>query len=399
MKKIVIIGGGYGGLRALEHLSKHKGFHITLIDQNPYHYMQTETYGYIAGRFEISDIALDLDTFVKGIGREITFVRDEVCSIDTHSKEVHCTVHRVPYDYLVIAVGAKTHFFSFIEGASEYTHGVKTIQRAFEFRQSFEKQLYQKLEHTNGDTGSHFHIAIAGAGLSGVEIAAEMGYALQRYRKIFSFKSADINISLIDAAPSILPGMDPYIIKKTKARLKKLNVKIYENTFISRINPNSIIFKDGRDLTFDYVIFTAGIKGADLVRNINTEKNHLDQIIPDEKLRLKGYREIFAIGDCTQIQDADGQILPPTAQVAEKSAEYIAHAIVKLDRGETVEPFHAKVDGVFIALGGKYALGILFDRIKVSGYFAYILKKIITRLYRFGLELKINAGYEKRSIE
>ena len=294
MKKVVIIGGGYGGLRALEHLCKHEHFHITLIDKNPYHYMQTETYGYIAGRFEISDIALDIETFVEGLRENIFFLQDEALGIDKEAKEVLCAGTKVPYDYLIIAVGAQTHFFSFIDGAEEYTHGVKSIQRAFEFRQSFEKQLYSKLEHECLECPRHFHIAIAGAGLSGVEIAAEMGYVLQRYRKIFAFKSANITISLIDAASTILPGMDPFLINKTQKRLNELGVKIYENTFISKINEKSILLKDGRELPFDYVIFTAGIVGSEMIKQLDTQKNRIGQIIPDEMLRLQGSEDIFA---------------------------------------------------------------------------------------------------------
>lgn len=398
MKKVVIIGGGYGGLRALEHLYKNKHLHITLIDKNPYHYMQTETYGYIAGRFEISDIALDIETFVEGLRENIYFVQDEAFDIDQNTKEVVCANSRVSYDYLIIAVGAQTHFFSFIEGAQEHTHGVKSIQRAFEFRQSFEKQLYSKLQHDCIHCPKHFHVAIAGAGLSGVEIAAEMGYVLQHYRKIFALKSANITISLIDAAHTILPGMDPYLIEKTQKRLNELGVKIYENTFISKINEKSILLKDGRELPFDYVIFTAGIVAADMIKSLDTQKNNVGQIIPDEMLRLQGSEDIFVVGDCAQIKDAHGEILPPTAQIAEKSAEYVAKSIVRLESYRKLKPFDATVDGVFIALGGKYALGILFGKIRMSGYIAYLAKKVITRLYRFGLELKVNAGYKKRTI-
>lgn len=397
MKKILIIGAGYGGLRALEHLAKNPAFSITLIDKNPYHYMQTESYGYIAGRFDISDIAIDLASFVDGFSDNVTFIKDKALHIYKEKKTLKLENQTLHYDYAIIAVGAQTNFFSFIEGAKEHTHGVKNIQRAFEFRQAFEKRLYLKLEDKKLNRDGDLHIAVAGAGLSGVEIAAEMAHTLKRYHKILSKESIELKISLIDAAPTILPGMDNYIIEKTKKRLKNLGVKIFTEAFIQQIDSRKITYKDGTSLAFDFIIYTAGIKASLFVENIPCAKNRQEQIITDEFLRLPHYENVFVVGDCAQIKDASGTLLPPTAQIAEKSAEYVAKSIINCECKETCQPFDAKVDGVFVALGGEYAVGVLYKHIKVSGYLAYILKKALTRFYRFGLEIKVNVGYKKRA--
>ncbi len=396
MKKILIIGAGYGGLRALEHLAKNPAFQITLIDKNPYHYMQTEAYGYIAGHFDISDIAIDLSSFVDGFDDNVTFIKDEALHIDKEKKVLKLESQELHYDYAIIAVGAQTNFFSFIEGAKEHTHGVKNIQRAFEFRQAFEKRLYLKLEDKKLNRDGDLHIAIAGAGLSGVEIAAEMAYTLKRYHKILSKKSIELKISLIDAAPTILPGMDSYIVKKTEKRLADLGVKIYTNAFIQKIDSRKILYKDGSSLAFDFIIYTAGIKASLFAENLACERNRQEQIIPDAFLKLQHAEDIYVIGDCAEIKDASGTLLPPTAQIAEKSAEYVAKSILQCECNETCKPFDAKVDGVFVALGGDYAVGLLYKYIKVEGYLAYILKKVLTRFYRFGLEIKVNVGYKKR---
>ena len=396
MKKIVIVGAGYAGLRALEHLAKNPSFQITLVDKNPYHYMQTEAYGYIAGRFDFSDIAIDLDSFVKGFGENVSFVKEKALTIDRTKNLLSLEHQTLHFDYAIISVGAQTNFFSFIKGAKEHTHGVKNIQRAFEFRQAFEKRLYLKLEENKLNRDGDLHIAIAGAGLSGVEIAAEMAHTLKRYEKILSQKSMKLTIALIDAAESILPGMEPYIIQKTQQRLEALGVHIYTSAFIEKIEERSIHFQDGSHLAFDFIIYTAGIKASGFIDAIETEKNRIGQIIPDAYLRLKGSENIFAIGDCCEIKDATSSLLPPTAQIAEKSAQYVSAAILQYECHEKVAPFDAKVDGVFVALGGEYAIGILYQKIKVEGYLAYLLKKLLTRFYRFGLEIKVNAAYKKR---
>ena len=360
--------------------------------------MQTEVYGYIAGRFDMSDIAVDLESFTRGLGDQITFVQENVTQIDAANKTIITETGSYHYDYAILAVGAQTNFFTFIEGLKEHTHGIKDIQRAFAFRQAFEKRLADKLQNKTFKRAGDLHIAIAGAGLSGVEIAAEMAHTLKRYEKILARCSRRLKISLIDAAPTILPGMHPYIIDKARKRLHELGIELYTDAFISQIGERNITFKDGTKLDFDFIIFTAGIKAADLTATLDTEKNRIGQIIPDAHLMVKNYPDLFTVGDCTEIKDNKGNILPPTAQTAEKSAAYVATYIEQKERGKTPAPFSAKIDGVFIALGGTYALGILYNTIKVEGYLAYLLKKAITRFYRLGLELKVNAGYKKRDL-
>ncbi len=396
MKKVIILGAGYGGLRAMESLANNPAFSITLIDQHPYHYMQTEAYGYIAGRFDISDIAIDLQSFCDGFAQDITFLQTKAVDIDTEKKELILENKTLTYDYLIVSVGAQTNFFSFIKGAQEHSHGVKNIQRAFEFRQAFEKRLYHKLENHKLNRDGDLHIAIAGAGLSGVEIAAEMAYTLKRYKKILSKNSLTLTISLIDAAPTILPGMEDFIIQKTKKRLKELGVQIYTETFIKEVKSRDILFSDDTQMPFDFLIYTAGIKASDFIEKLPGEKNKIGQIIPDDYLRIKEHEDIFVIGDCVQLQNQDKEMLPPTAQMAERSASYVAKQIIHRESNHPLIPFDCHIDGVFVALGGKYAVGMLYKKVKLSGYIAYIMKKVLTRLYRFGLELKVNVGYKSR---
>jgi NADH dehydrogenase len=395
MKNVVVVGAGYGGLRAVEHLSKAKKFAITLIDQHAYHYMQTETYGYIAGRFDIADIALDLRTFTQGLKSQVNFIQDTAIDIDKQNQQLICENHQVLYDYIIIAVGAETHFFSFIPGAREYTHGVKSIERAFAFRQAFEKQLYTKLQHKEYEPKEHLHVAIAGAGLSGVEIAAEMAYALKHYRKIFAQNSIDITISLVDVAETILPGMDGYIIEQTQKRLEELGVRIFVKSRISEICQTYIRCEHGTQLPYDFVIFTAGIKGVAFTKSLKNKQNWMAQLIPNEYLQLD-YENVYAIGDCAQIKDQYNAIMPPTAQIAEKSAQYVVQNIMKQEKNQTLSKFNTKIDGVFVALGGHYAVGTLFGKLKLKGFLAYLVKKFITRSYRLGLEFKVNSGYKKR---
>ncbi len=396
MKKVLVIGGGYGGLRAIETLYKYEDIVITLIDKNPYHYLQTEAYGYIAGRFDVHEVAIDLKNWCDGFKERVTFIPKEATSINFEEKSVDVEGEALSYDYLVIATGAKTNFFSFIPGLRDHSYGVKNLQRAYNFRAEFEKLIYKKLRHEEDDTEGELNIAIGGAGLSGVEVAAEMAYVLESYSKTIGDTAKEIQIYLIDASESILPGMGRYSVEKTKKRLESLGVKILTGTFISSVDASHIYFKSGEKLPYNFMIFTGGIKAAPLNETIENEKNSIDQLIPSSELNIHGRKEVFAIGDCVEIKDSEGRVLPPTAQIAEKSAEYVAKTIRQRIDGVEAQPFDANVSGIFIALGGKYAVGEMFTYIKVKGYMAYLLKKAITYAYYLGLRLRINTGFKNR---
>ncbi len=396
-KQIIVIGGGYGGLRAIEHLAGDNRFRITLIDYRPYHYLQTEAYGYIAGRFDIHDITIDLANWCDGFSPKIRFVQTRALGYDTANNTVTTEAGSFFYDYLVIAVGARTNFFSFIGGLREHSYGVKNLQRAFAFRQMFETLIYDKVEETRTPEASPLHIAIGGAGLSGVEIAAEMAEVIHRHHRTLGANAEKIRIRLIDAAETILPGMHPYIITRTQRRLEALGIEIMTRAFIDRVDDGAIHLKDGKVLPYRYMIFTGGIEANVLDSDRPAPTNRLRQLQPDAYLNLAGTDNAFAVGDCAELKDVTGRPLPPTAQTAEKSAEYVARSIRMRSEGKIPKPFHARVDGMFVALGGRYAVGELFGIIRVKGYTGYLLKKAITKGYYLGLKLRINTGYKKRS--
>ncbi len=396
MKKVLVIGGGYGGLRAIETLSKYQDIAITLIDKNPYHYLQTEAYGYIAGQFDMHDVAIDLQNWCEGFKERVAFIHKEATSINFEQKSVHLNGTDLFYDYLIIAIGAKTNFFSFIEGLRENSYGVKNLERAHNFRIKFETLIYKKLQHEDSSSEGELNIAVGGAGLSGVEVAAEMAYVIDTYSKTIGDTAKEIHIYLIDACDTILPGMGQYSIDHTKNRLEALGVKILTGTFINTVDATHIHFKNGEKLPYSFMIFTGGIKASSLNDTIENEKNSINQLIVSPELNVQGQKDVFAIGDCVEIKDTQGNILPPTAQIAEKSAEYVAKTIRQRIDGIESQAFDASVSGVFIALGGKYAVGEMFHYIKVKGYIAYLLKKAITYAYYLGLRLRINTGFKKR---
>jgi len=393
--KIVIIGAGYGGLRAIEKLVKKDEVSITLIDENPYHYMQTEAYGYIAGKYDICDITVDIRSWCDGFKKKIEFINEKATNILPLEQKVITDSQEIIYDKLIIATGAKTNFPTFIEGLKENTFGVKVLDRAYELKSKFEDIIYKKIRHS--DNNAKFNIIIGGAGLSGVEIAADMAYISKKFTKSTGITYSNITIHLVEAYDSILNGMDSYIIENTMKRLENLGVNVMTNSFIQKVESNYIQLKNGDIIDFDFMIFTGGIKAVGVNNILEVEKNRLNQFIVNEYLNIETFDNVFAIGDCAQVKDKNGNILPPTSQIAEQCAANVAQNIInKIDGFEPVA-YEGHIDGMFVALGGNYAVGTMFKYIKVKGYIAFLLKKIITSAYHYGLKLRMNNSFQNRT--
>ena len=174
-KQLIIIGGGYGGIRAMQGLSSVKELDIVLIDQNPYHYLQTEAYALIANEVTLTDVTVDLVALCKRY-KNTRYKKAAIRDIDLISKKLKSDDEELSFDYLIIATGSCTNFPDSIAGLEQYSHGVKTLKRAFEFKQQFEQQLYERMQSEEDLFCKAFNVVIGGAGLSGVEIAAEMGH-------------------------------------------------------------------------------------------------------------------------------------------------------------------------------------------------------------------------------
>lgn len=389
---VVVIGGGYGGIRAIEHLANNSHITITLIDKNPYHYMQAEVYDFIANKVDMSQVMIDLPSLCKSFGL-VEFICEEVSGIDTLSSTVSTPTQNIRYDYLIIATGSRTYFPEFIKGLREHTHGVKSIPSALDFKQQFERALLNRIEaQTQGCDVEPFNIVIGGAGLSGVEIAAEMAAYANHFYQNGNFGCRGVDVYLIDAYESVLFGMDPFLIESAYARLIKLGVHVWHNNRISEVRKNEILLDNGKTLDFEFMIFTGGIAASSITRYLGFETNTKGHLIVDEHLNIPSHGNIYAIGDITQALDENGKFIPPTAQLAERGAEHAAANIIRSLKGKEKRPFRFKNQGVMIALGGEYGAGLLPGGIKVKGYIAYLIKKAIFWLYTAPLRRRSAIG-------
>jgi len=396
-QRVVIIGGGYAGVKALQSLASSNLCDIILIDQHPYHYLQTEVYELIANECSMTRVTIDLVALSLSYGEHVTFIKDTVREIDFVNKCASGQNSCHPYDYLLLCTGSRTAFHSSTEGLREHSHGVKTLPSALSFKHQFEQRLYARMESEGGWCSEPFNVVIGGGGLSGVEIAAEMAHYIRVFHKDNTLTCDNIHIFLVIPHEGVLEGMESYLIEKATRRLRELGVKIINHSRITSVEEHTLILNNVEAVCFDFMIFTGGIIASTLTSTIDSPKNKKSQLMVDEYLRVPNHDGVFAAGDIAEIRGCDGNLLPPTAQIAEQSGTLAARNILALITGGEMHRSKIRMEGMMVALGGNYAAISLLGWIRISGFMGYLVKTVIMRGYRYLLHRQCTKGMEKLS--
>ncbi|MDD4854991.1 MAG: FAD-dependent oxidoreductase [Sulfuricurvum sp.] len=394
-KRVIIVGGGYAGVQALKVLADSGLCDVVLIDQHPYHYLQTETYELIANECSMTRVTIDLVALCLSYGEHVTYIKDTVRGIDFESKCIsgENTCHL--YDYALLCAGSRTAYNGSITGLREYSHGVKTLPSALAFKQQFEQRLYRRMESEGGWCSEPFNVVIGGGGLSGVEIAAEMAHYIRIFHEDNTLTCDNIHIFLVIPHERVLEGMEEYLITKATKRLLKLGVKIINHSRITSVEEHALTVNGTNKICFDFMIFTGGIVASTFTGRLEVEKNKKSQLIVDKFLRIPLYDCIFAAGDIAELRDLTGKLLPPTAQLAEQSGMCAANNILALLQGRAMKVSNIQMQGTMIALGGNYASVSLLGWIKISGGIGHVIRTIIMRSYRYRLHIQCAKGVNK----
>lgn len=390
--KILVVGGGYAGLRAIEKLAKNPHNEITLFDKHSYHFMQTDVYDLIANEEDFAQVSVDLFTFCLGFNDNVSFIKEEVTQVHFSQKKVITQTQRYAYDYLIIAVGARTKFVESVKGLRTHAHGIKVLHRAMYFKQKFEMALYKKVQ-LSGTTCHPMNIVVAGGGLSGVEIAAQMASFAKEFYHKNNFMCRQLNIVLVNSSERILKGLDTLLVQKSEKKLEKLGVKIRNSTKVTQITEDSVTLSSGEELPIDFMVFAGGIEPNALVQELGIQKNEHGYIVTNEYLQTPEHPDVFAIGDCTTIYNNE-KVVAPTADVAEQMAEHCAKNIENILHNRELQAHSIKSRGLLIALGRRYAVGNVFG-FYIGGYFAFIMKKFIEKMYFRSLDKRSNLGCKK----
>jgi NADH:ubiquinone reductase (H+-translocating) len=352
MKNLVILGGGYGGMRILQRLLPNdlpEDVTITLIDRVPYHCLKTEYYALAAGTISDQHVRVCFPEHprLKLKYAEITEIQLEKQQVCLQNGE------NVHYDELIIGLGCEDKYHN-VPGAKEYTYSIQSIEKA--------RDTYQRLN--NLPAGST--VGIVGAGLSGVELASELNES-----------RSDLNIKLFDRSNYILSAFPERLSIYVANWFDTNSVEIINNANITRVEEGTLYNHDEPN-SVDAVVWTAGIQANKLVRALPIEKDNMGRAIITPRHHLPEYENVFVLGDCASLPHA------PSAQLAEGQAEQIAEVMVKRWKGEEPpESFPTiKLKGILGSLGKKHGFGMIGER-AITGRVARILKSGILWVYKY----------------
>jgi NADH dehydrogenase len=353
-KRIVIVGGGFGGLHLVRHLEKRlrRGeADVTLVDRSNFSLFTPLLYQVATGELPPHAVAYPLRVPLAGAG--FRFLRTEVEAIDVEKKTVRTADGELAYDHVVITPGSVTNDFG-IPGVTEHALSLKWLEdgRAVRHRilSTFEDAALVEDAPRRRELLS---FAIVGAGPVGVELAASMRDLMDNTLRGI-YPSIDVrhepSITLIDGADRVVPSMDPRLSAIARRRLEQLGVRIMLKTLVSEVGERSLRTKDGTTLTANTVIWAGGVKPNPIVTASELPRAKDGRIVVDTSFRAGGRDDVLALGDAAYFEQG-GKPLPMLAQVAVLQAPAAATNIARLVRGEPTQPYVYKRKGDLVALG------------------------------------------------
>lgn len=376
-KRVVIVGGGLGGLDLAFKLVD-GDYQVVLVDKNNYHQFPPLIYQVASGGLEPSSISFPFRRLFQG-HKDFFFRMAEVESVDTAKKTILTTVGEIEYDYLVIAAGATTNFFG-NKDIQATTLPMKSVSEAMRLRNTILRNLEKALtEEDPTRKQALMNIVVVGGGASGVEIAgavAEMKNIIARDYP--DLDSSQMHIYLVNASDRLLSAMDPMSSKRAEADLKELHVHIRQPQFATEYKDGILKTSAGLEIPTQTVIWVSGIC-ANKIEGFPAESiGHAGRFLTDRFCRVKGLKDVYAIGDISLIEGDEEYPLghPQLAQVAMQQAKTVAKNLKAIAKGEEPKPFKYKNLGVMATIGRNHAVAEIAGK-KFGGFPAWALWLIV----------------------
>lgn len=400
-KKIVILGGGFGGLYTARELEKKLGadpdVEITLVNRENFFLFTPMLHEVAASDLDPADI---LNPIRKLLKRARIFVGN-VEAIDLDSKKVKVShgegqhPHELAYDQLVIALGSVSNFFS-LPGVKEHALTMKSLNDAVTLRSRLIEQLDEAdFECCPAMRDWLMTIVVAGGGFAGVETVAGVNDFLREAVKYYrNLKEEMIRVVLIEHGPAVLPELDVSLGVYAAEKLSRRGVEIRLQTAVTSMSERAVTLSDGRSINTRTLIWTAGTAPNPLLAALACSKEK-GKLIVDENLEIPGRRGVWALGDCAAIRDRQsGKLYPPTAQHALRQGKVVAHNVIAAVRGAAKKPFVFSTIGQLAAIGRRTGVAHILG-VNFSGYIAWWMWRTIylCKLPRLEKKVRVALGW------
>ena len=379
--KIVILGGGFGGLTAARALTKIAD--VTVVDRHNFQTFLPLLYQVSTAGLAADHVAYPIRGALRKTGAK--FRMASPISIDHKNKQVKLDSSEVlDFDHLIIALGSTTADFG-IPGVNEFALGMKTVHEALTIRAEVMRR-FEDLCRFEDET--RFSISVVGGGPTGVEMAGAMAELVRGPLKSDQANAAaHIDVRLIEAGDRLLPPFSPSLSARTKKDLEKLGVKVLLNTAVKELEHRKIILKDGSSLASEITIWAAGVKGSPAMTQLNLPLVG-NRISVDQTLQVKNYPNIWALGDIAGAVGKNGKPLPMVAAVAIQQGKFIAKQMQRLIKGKPLQEFSYLDKGSMATIGRNKAV-VEVKGIKLAGTIAWLAWLWLHLFYLLGGRNKI----------
>jgi NADH:ubiquinone reductase (H+-translocating) len=386
-KRVVIIGMGFGGIRAARVLAG-KGFDVVLVDRNNYHLFQPLLYQVATAALEQESIAYS----VRAMARSwpgTRFQLAEVAGIDCAAREIQTDTGVIRYDYLVIGAGSVTNFFG-LESVERHAFDLKELSDAEILRNhiltAFERAVN---EPDPARKRALMTFVIVGGGPTGVEFAGALielvHFVLAKDYPELSTDAA--RVVLVEATDKLLASMPETQRSYTLKKLRTMGVEILLNARVVDAEQERVILHDGAIIPAHTLFWSAGVKAAPLAAALDATFKGGGRIAVEPDLTLSGHADLYVIGDMAYLEQ-DGAALPMTAPVAMQMGAYAGRAILAKERGAALPPFRYHDKGTMATIGRSAAVASAFG-MNFRGYLAWLVWLLLHIYYLIGFRNRI----------
>ncbi|QLK61728.1 FAD-dependent oxidoreductase [Enterobacteriaceae bacterium Kacie_13] len=411
IKKIVIIGGGAGGLElatSLGHkLGRKKKAEIILVDRNHSHLWKPLLHEVATGSLDDGVDALSYLAHARNHG--FTFQIGSLTDIDRENQtiklaeirdengEMLVPVRDIAYDQLVMALGSTSNDFG-TPGVKDNCIFLDNPHQAHRFHNEM-LNLFLKFS-ASADKQKKVNIAIVGGGATGVELSAELHNAVKQLHS-YGFKGLDseaLNVTLVEAGERILPALPPRISAAAHQELTKLGVRVLTQTMVTSADKKGLNTKSGEFIDADLMVWAAGIKAPDFMKDIaGLETNRINQLVVEPTLQTTRDPNIYAIGDCASCPQPSGGFVPPRAQSAHQMASRCFANIMAQRKGQSLKPYVYKDHGSLVSLSRFSTVGSLMGNLMrgsmmVEGRLARLVYVSLYRMHQIALHGYMKTG-------
>ncbi len=393
MKKILLLGAGYGNMSLLTSINKEvfSQAQWTLINNNPYHYKTISLHDVATGKHDKSMIF----SIKECIDEKVETIEDTITQID--SKVVKGKNGEYEYDYLVVGLGFSSDTFG-IPGVGVYTQSITSYNSAKEIQKNIESKLQA---YKDGNDSNNLSFIVCGGGFTGIEFAGSLAQEIKKQCDARGIDFNLVNIYCIEAMPKILPMFSENLMQIGLKRLKELGVNVLTSSKILECKQGCVVIEQNgeqKDIIANTIIWTAGVKGNEVIANSPFFKSGRSKVEVDDWLKPinqeNEMNNIFVIGDCSALKDPQSnRFYPPTAQLATQQGDYIAQTMELLlhadSKNETIQQdlipkFSFKPQGSICSIGDGFAIGLV-GKSEVKGFVGNIIKWAVESKWNYQL--------------